>query len=95
MAPRPYLFTAYLTLSKKNPHKNKNGNLNLKRIKKLYIYIINYSKTCGLIGQVFYFLFFNFFTYLPQEKGKKTPKPFLKSFFLSFLDNLEQLQECL
>lgn len=81
MAPRPYRFTAYLTLSKKT-HKNKNGNLNLKRIKKLYFYIINYSKTCGLTGQVFYF-YFLFFTYLPQEKGKKK-KNFFQNFFSFF-----------
>lgn len=83
MAPRPYRFTAYLTLSKKT-HKNKNGNLNLKRIK-LYFYIINYSKTCGLTGQVFY-LFFLFFIFLHiyLKKRAKKKKLFSKLFFFLF-----------
>lgn len=92
MAPRPYRFTAYLTLSKKT-HKNKNGNLNLKRIK-LYFYIINYSKTCGLTGQVFY-LFILFFYIFTSRKGQKKKNFFQNFFSLSFLDNLEQLQDCL
>lgn len=67
---------------KNKKQKNKNGNLNLKTIKKLYIYIINYSKLVVL--QVKFFLFIClFFTYLPQEKGKKK-KLFSKVFFFLF-----------
>lgn len=87
MAPRPYRFKAYLTLSKKTPTKTKTVTWTSRELKNYIFILLITVKLVVLQVKFFIYLFlFYFFTYLPQEKGKTPPqkKLFSKVFFFLF-----------